>query len=797
MSNASQADQNLGEFYKSNGGGLFAGIIAAVFSHLFSGVPIATAMIFVYGISLYRQHGWRQYCGLLSMLGAVVGYYAVYESFKLSESLIVSISLSVLFFGLYVFYTYWVARVATQARAKALAHKNTISIEKALTLPLNRTEDWLEPTFTIMREKKAAGEQPRMVFIRPAILFVASFLVMIYWTENRLLEAVAASVFLFQFVVGIKLARYYARLNKPTVDKVLERDLRPPILFLRSFKLDELPVSRINDGWRGMKDMFTVGEMTFEERIKETFDDIGPLIAIGRPGEDAAPLGAAREYTDDASWQQLVLERAGVAQLVIMELDATAGMEWEIENVSKQVGLQRIAIILPPGEDIYEKRAPAWYKRWASLRNRFNFLPEVFEDTVAILFAEDNHPILISSDVSSIQKQLEAVKKAWLENAPNMRPEEVKLIYEQALAEGEKNLGPEHPDVAILANNLGTVLLDMGDFDGAQAAFERALTIWEKDPVPEQPQVATVVNNLGLVLKARGDNDGAQLAYERALAIWKKAFGRKHPQVAMALNNLGLVHMNMGDYARAKKALKQALAIGKKTLGPEHPEVAKYINNLGMVFKDLGNDYKARKMFEQALAIWEKDPGPEHPEMAKCINNLGLVLRAQGDNEGAQLAYERALAIWEKTFGPEHPQVALVLNNLSIVYMNMGDYKEAKVALERALAINEAIYGPVHLEVARIVQNQGLLHHIQNDYAGAQLAYERALEILEDAFGPEHPQVATCIVNLGIVFKDLGKIAKSKSTLKRALAIWEQLLPPGHPNIILIKNVLKSLESQV
>jgi hypothetical protein len=495
LSDTSQAHQNLLEFYNAMGIGMFAGIVASGFSHLVFGAPAAIVMIFVYGLSLYREHGWREYCGLLAMSGTVVGYYAIYESFRRSTSLIVSIGLSALIVGLFAIYLYWVAAWTARARARALARKDKISEDQALELPLSRTESWLEPVFAALRAKKTAGTGPPVVLIR-SVLFVVASLAIGYWIHDRVIQAIAASVFIFQVVVGARVLRYLSRLGQPGVDTLLERDLRPPVLFLRSFKLDELPVDRIEEGWRGMLDMFSVGEKTFEERLTDTFKDIGPLIAIGRPGEDAAPLGAAREYADNDSWQQVVLERADAAQLVIMELDATAGMEWEIENVSKLIGLERIAIVLPPGEDIHEPRSPAWYERWAALRKRFSFLPEVFGDTIAVLFDEKEQPILVSSDASSIQKQLAEVKTAWLQHAPKMRPGGIKKAYQRALAVGEKALGPDHPDVAILLGNLGLVLKDLGEYAEARAALERALAILEKSLPPDHPDILLVKQNL-------------------------------------------------------------------------------------------------------------------------------------------------------------------------------------------------------------------------------------------------------------------------------------------------------------
>jgi hypothetical protein len=239
---------------------------------------------------------------------------------------------------------------------------------------------------------------------------------LIFRFDNALVVVVGSAMLHYQVVAITRLARYSTRLGQPGAAEAMATDPRPPILFLRSFGLDELPVSPIDDGVRGLLQMISVEKRTFEERLQAAFEDLGPIIAIGRPGEDAPPLGAAREYADDASWQQLVLERAGSSRLVIMECDGTPGMEWELEHVPRRVGLQRILIVLPPGEDIYEELSPAWYERWERLRRRFGFLPVVSKETVAILFDRRERPIVVSSDDSSVQKRLAKVKAAWLEN---------------------------------------------------------------------------------------------------------------------------------------------------------------------------------------------------------------------------------------------------------------------------------------------------------------------------------------------------------------------------------------------
>ncbi|MCC7161551.1 MAG: tetratricopeptide repeat protein, partial [Anaerolineae bacterium] len=137
---------------------------------------------------------------------------------------------------------------------------------------------------------------------------------------------------------------------------------------------------------------------------------------------------------------------------------------------------------------------------------------------------------------------------------------EGKELYKRALAIDEKQFGPDHPNVAIDVNNIGSVLQDLGDMAGAKAYLERALAIDEKQSGPDHPDVAIDVNNLGMVLKELGDMAGARAHYERALAIDEKQFGLDHPNVAIRVNNLGMVLKELGDMAGARAHYERALA---------------------------------------------------------------------------------------------------------------------------------------------------------------------------------------------------------------------------------------------
>lgn len=79
---------------------------------------------------------------------------------------------------------------------------------------------------------------------------------------------------------------------------------------------------------------------------------------------------------------------------------------------------------------------------------------------------------------------------------------EAEDVLRRALAIGEKVYGPEHPNVAIRANNIGQILREKGDLEGALRYTERALRILQKVYGPDHPLTKAAVANLALLERA-------------------------------------------------------------------------------------------------------------------------------------------------------------------------------------------------------------------------------------------------------------------------------------------------------
>jgi tetratricopeptide (TPR) repeat protein len=77
------------------------------------------------------------------------------------------------------------------------------------------------------------------------------------------------------------------------------------------------------------------------------------------------------------------------------------------------------------------------------------------------------------------------------------------LHYTQrALAIAEKVYGPDHPSVAIDANNIGLILKDQGDLAGALPYHRRALRILQTTYGPDNPSTKRASENLALLEQA-------------------------------------------------------------------------------------------------------------------------------------------------------------------------------------------------------------------------------------------------------------------------------------------------------
>jgi hypothetical protein len=127
-------------------------------------------------------------------------------------------------------------------------------------------------------------------------------------------------------------------------------DRRPPVVYLRSFQVDK----------RLSRRPLAVGRVaslhTEEEQLVEALQEMGPVVALGKPGERLPRLGASRVYVEDAEWRQQVLSWFSRAALVVIHVPAnpTEGLAWEIEQSLRLVALHRLVFVMTRGVSSFD-----------------------------------------------------------------------------------------------------------------------------------------------------------------------------------------------------------------------------------------------------------------------------------------------------------------------------------------------------------------------------------------------------------------------------------------------------------
>jgi TolA-binding protein len=338
--------------------------------------------------------------------------------------------------------------------------------------------------------------------------------------------------------------------------------------------------------------------------------------------------------------------------------------------------------------------------------------------------------------------------------------EGAKAAYQQAIASGDTEIAPRA--VAFM----GTLLREQGDVEGAKAAYQEAIASGQAYYAP------VAAFNLGVLLKEQGDLTGAK-------AAWQQAIDSGHAEMAPeAAFNLGLLLQEQSDLEGAKAAYQQAIASGDVEMAPGAAV------NLGNLLREQGDVEGARAAYQRAIAsgdvemvpraafnlggllmeqddlvgakaAWQQAIDSGHAEMVpEAAFNLGKLLAKKGDLVGAKAAYRQAIASGDV-------ETALAAANLlGYLLEREGDLEGAKAAYQQAIDSGHAEMAPM---AALILGN---LLREQGDVEGATAAYQRAITSGHTKITP------TAALNLGVLLAERGDV-------EGATAAWQQVIESG------------------
>src|SRR5437899_11253802 len=106
------------------------------------------------------------------------------------------------------------------------------------------------------------------------------------------------------------------------------------------------------------------------------------------------------------------------------------------------------------------------------------------------------------------------------------------------------------PDLDIALNTLGVENQRARKHDEAEALFREALAIKTRLLGPEHPEIAGLLENIAHVL--RDKSNFAEALYRQVLGVRRKLLGEEHEDVATSLHNLARVLYDQKRFLRGR-----------------------------------------------------------------------------------------------------------------------------------------------------------------------------------------------------------------------------------------------------
>jgi tetratricopeptide repeat protein len=145
-------------------------------------------------------------------------------------------------------------------------------------------------------------------------------------------------------------------------------------------------------------------------------------------------------------------------------------------------------------------------------------------------------------------------------------------FFRKALEMGDRTLGPDHPDLILLLNDLTRLYLKQSAHAAAEPLLLRLLDM-KRSKGEDHPEVATVLGSLAAVRQALGRHESAEQLCRRVLDIRERTLAPNHFAIATALEHLGDVCAARGNIVEALSAFQRALTVRERTLGSAHPSL--------------------------------------------------------------------------------------------------------------------------------------------------------------------------------------------------------------------------------
>ena len=180
---------------------------------------------------------------------------------------------------------------------------------------------------------------------------------------------------------------------------LIQYDRRPPVVLLREFGADAIQIRpripflpRPDVRVRRMSSSGVPVEYSkvhLEQVIAGEMSRIGPMIAIGEPGEAVPKIGASRAYFSDDDWQTGIAQWIEAASVIVVLCGTSPHLGWEIDQISAGQLLSRTVFVVPPSTHQREARIRSALARAVNIQDTDVDIVEHLSDMICFVVTAD------------------------------------------------------------------------------------------------------------------------------------------------------------------------------------------------------------------------------------------------------------------------------------------------------------------------------------------------------------------------------------------------------------------------
>lgn len=316
-------------------------------------------------------------------------------------------------------------------------------------------------------------------------------------------------------------------------------------------------------------------------------------------------------------------------------------------------------------------------------------------------------------------------------------------------------------DLTGLYINIGLAYKNNRDFSEALKYLHKAEGIKIKEIGNQHPGLAIIYNNIGNVYKCMRNYKQAIEYHEKSKIIRVSIYGNNHPEVACSYNNLGVAYYDIKNYEKAIDCFDHAISIWQKLdskLGLFY--LADAYDNQGLAFTDSNNPKKAIDLHKKAEEIRKKH---HSISLISTYNNLAKAYFAVNEHETAINEYQKAVKFARSLQNESTVELANAFLGLAL-----GNYlfKEYKIAIEYCLKA-EKIYVYQQQDLLPIYRIFAILYNETGEYEKSIEFYKKVVNLIPQE---DFSKLSMLYYNLAKVHSNRKDYAEGIKYLKKIIA---------------------------